>query len=321
MWMSLQSPLEVDKLEIITVIDNYFEGLLPSTEEVHRRGFLNVTDERSPSLLAEHGLSFLVKATCDGQTHSVIFDFGCSPNAACSNAQAMNADLSAVEALVLSHGHFDHFGGLAPLATLLPATAHNPLPLYLGREGFSRRHWMMPDGRLVFMGVLPQEQVRLLPLEPREVVTPLEIVPGILAGGEIPRRVPFEEGLPPGRVERDEETVRDTFPGEISLYFCLRGKGLVVLTGCAHAGIINTVNHAIECTGERKVYAILGGFHLTGAPPETIEATVRALTAFEPEIIVPMHCTGFMAMRDISLALPKAFVLNSSGTTYCLSGG
>ncbi|MBC7105969.1 MAG: MBL fold metallo-hydrolase, partial [Firmicutes bacterium] len=284
------------RVAILALMDNFFDGLLPSTPVARRRRGLAAPGPVAPlppPLTAEHGLSFLVEVATGGRTHTVLFDFGGSEDGVLRNLAPLKVDLGKVEALVLSHGHFDHFTGLEGLAKGLP----RGLTLYAGPEAFHRRFLARPDGALVDLGRLDPEGVRGLGLEIREVREPREILPGVLVTGPIPRVTPFERGAPALLVERDGERHTDDFPGELGLVFNLAGKGLVVLTACAHAGVVNTVKWAAEVTGEEKVYAVLGGFHLSGAPGEVVRSTVESLKALGPRYVVPMHCTGFSAVR------------------------
>jgi 7,8-dihydropterin-6-yl-methyl-4-(beta-D-ribofuranosyl)aminobenzene 5'-phosphate synthase len=304
------------QVAVLTLMDNFFDGLLPSTPVARRRRGLAAPGPVAPlppPLTAEHGLSFLVQVVTEGQRHTVLFDFGGSKDGVVRNLAPLRVDLATVGALVLSHGHFDHFTGLEELARDLPAGG---LPFYVGPEAFHRRFLARPDGVLVDLGRLDPERVRGLGLEIREVREPQEILPGILVTGPIPRVTPFERGTPALLVERNGERQTDDFPGELSLVFNLAGRGLVVLTACAHAGVINTVRWAREVTGEEKVYAVLGGFHLSGAPEEVVRNTVDSLKALGPRYVVPMHCTGFFAVRLLAAEMPEAFVLASTGTEY-----
>ena len=112
----------------------------------------------------------------------------------------------------------------------------------------------------------------------------------------------------------------DIFPGEQGIFFNVKGKGLVVLSGCAHAGIVNTVKHAQRVAGTDKIHAIMGGFHLINAEPEVIQKTVADIKAMKPDYIMPTHCTGFEAIVAFSREMPEAFILNTAGTQYTLGG-
>lgn len=117
-------------------------------------------------------------------------------------------------------------------------------------------------------------------------------------------------------VRQGDAVVVDSFPGEQAMAFNLKGKGLVVVSGCAHRGIVNTVRHVQKMAGIEKVYAVVGGFHLVNAKPEVIERTIADMKAINPTYVVPAHCTGFEATVAFSKAMPEQFILNTAGTRY-----
>lgn len=317
--------MPVDEVRVLALVDNYFDGLLPSNNMVFRRRGLAGPDlpvkPLPPPLTAEHGLSLYIEVRSGSDIHSLLMDFGGSPDGVTRNVAPLRLDLSKVEALVLSHGHFDHTGGMEDLVKNFIPPERLPLPIYVDREVFARRYLANPNGVTIDLGAISREMVAGLNLELREISAPTAILPGVLLTGEIPRVVPFEQGSPLLEVEHDGRRVKDHFPGELSLVFNVAGRGLVVVSACAHAGIVNTVRWAREATGEEKVLAVLGGFHLSGAPEEKIQSTVEALQEFQPELIVPMHCTGFAATRAISEKMGSSFQLYSVGTEYRLSSG
>lgn len=313
----------VEELRILALIDNYFDGLLPSDGRVFRRrgltGPAGPVKPLPPALTAEHGLSLYIEVKVSGAGHSLLLDFGGSPDGVARNIPPLQVDLSKVEAMVLSHGHFDHFGGMENLVRGFIPVEKLPLPLYVGKEAFAGRYLANPNGMTVDLGSLSKEKVSGLGLEVKEVHAPTAILPGVLLTGEVPRVIPFEQGSPLMEIERSGHREKDHFPGELSLVFNLAGRGLVVVSACAHAGIVNTLRWARQATGVEKVHAVLGGFHLSGAPDEKINKTVEALQEFNPDFIVPMHCTGFAATKRISEKMAPSFALYSVGTEYRLS--
>lgn len=304
-----------EEVRITVIIDNYYDGLLVPGANFDRHGFLKPpggeTARLLPQISAEHGFGCYIEVTAGGQKNALLMDFGISENGTANNIKALDLDLSGVGAAVLSHGHSDHFGGLEKVMKL----AGKKLPLYVGREVFLGRCVNLP-GLRVDLGRLDPQKVEAAGCEIREINQPREILPGVLAICPIPRVTEYEQGSPILAVERDSGLALDDFPGEISLAFNLPGKGLVILTACAHAGIVNTVRRAADLTGVDKIHAILGGFHLSGAPAEKIEKTVNELAGIGPDQIVPMHCTGFEALKLFSERMAGKFVLYSAGTRY-----
>ncbi|HSR10334.1 MAG TPA: MBL fold metallo-hydrolase, partial [Thermodesulfobacteriota bacterium] len=116
------------------------------------------------------------------------------------------------------------------------------------------------------------------------------------------------------------EWVQETFIGEQAVVLNAKGKGLVVLSSCAHRGIVNTIRQAQKLTGMEKVYMVIGGFHLTGSTPERIQRTIADIKAINPVYIVPTHCTGFRAISAFAQAMPDQFILNTAGTKYTIMG-
>jgi len=149
-----------------------------------------------------------------------------------------------------------------------------------------------------------------------EVRNPTPIVPGAYLTGNIERVTDYEKSPPAMQVQRGERMEHDTFPGEQGLMFNVRGKGLVVITSCAHAGVVNTTRHAQKVSGLQKVHAVMGGMHLTGVSPDIIQRTVSDIKAIGPDRIIPMHCTGFETIASFSREMPGQFFYNTVGTEY-----
>ena len=142
----------------------------------------------------------------------------------------------------------------------------------------------------------------------------------IMVTGEVERTTPFEKGMPNALMEQDGELVHDPIIDDQSIAMKLKGKGLVVISGCAHAGIVNTLMFAQKTTGEQKIHAVLGGFHLSGPFFEKFhDPTIDALKKIDPDVLIPMHCTGWKAIHRFQKEFPESFVLNSVGSKVMLS--
>ncbi|MFZ5632925.1 MAG: MBL fold metallo-hydrolase [Bacillota bacterium] len=311
-----------DEVKITVTMDNFYDGLLMPEANVQRYRFVGAGSggvaELPAHLSAEHGFACFIEVAAAGQKNSLLMDFGVSGEGTARNMEAMGIDLSGVRAAVLSHGHFDHYGGLQRVISGLVPREKLPLPLYVGKEAFLRRY-ICPPGMKLDLGRLEPAGVEAAGCRIREIDRPEEILPGVLVIGPVPRVTEFEQGSPLLMVERDGRLEQDDFVGELSLAFNVAGKGLVILTACAHGGIVNIVRRAVELTGVEKIHAILGGFHLSGAPAEKIEKTVAGLAGVAPGQIVPMHCSGFQALKMISEKMAVAFVLYSAGSQYVYS--
>ena len=310
---------DVDRVEILTLIDNYVDVLLGDTDVVtrppHRGGGRIFAD----TLLGEHGLSLLVTVHAGDTKKTVLFDTGYSAVGVPHNIEYLGLDLHDVEAVVLSHGHMDHLGSLY---TLLDRMS-KPMPVYVHPFAFtSPRYTSRKDGgKDQFPVILDREKIEKKGGSVVETESPTLIAGGtILVSGQVERTTPFEKGMPNALVEKNGRVEKDDIPDDQSLYVRLKDKGLVVIGGCSHAGIINTVLYGKKVSGAEKVHAVLGGFHLSGPFYKGIVGkTIDALKAMEPEVVVPMHCTGWEAVKQFAEAFPGAFLLSSAGSKFTLT--
>jgi 7,8-dihydropterin-6-yl-methyl-4-(beta-D-ribofuranosyl)aminobenzene 5'-phosphate synthase len=302
---------EVEKIVITVITDNSYDTLRASTDFAKRHYIGPGT-----SLHAEHGLSYHIETVIDGETHAFMFDYGVDLHGVSKNLEVLKIDLKRLEALGLSHGHWDHWGNLVGFLKSQKGNLRQGIPLYVGEDTFAHRYAKRPDK------LTDLDQLRREDIEELEFVTivqiekPTPIVPGAYLTGNIERVTDYEQGSPALLIKKADTLEHDSFTGEQGLMFNVKGKGLVVLTSCAHAGIVNTTRHARRVTGIDRVHAILGGFHLTGAKPETIQKTVADIRAFAPEHIIPMHCTGFETIALLAKEMPDQFFLNTVGTQY-----
>ncbi len=227
----------------------------------------------------------------------------------------MKIDLGKVEALILSHGHFDHFFALDKILNSIP----KGIPLILHPEAFlNRRLNIAPLGIQVPLPPLPENSLKEAGIEIRKIKEDSVLASNrVLVLGEVERVIEFEKGFPWAEAEVNGSWVKDPFPDDRGVAVQVKNKGLVVIGGCSHAGIINTVKHAQKITGGTKVYAVLGGFHLTGAIFDPIiKPTIEEMKKISPQFVVPTHCTGWKAINEFAREMPEQFLLNSVGTTY-----
>jgi 7,8-dihydropterin-6-yl-methyl-4-(beta-D-ribofuranosyl)aminobenzene 5'-phosphate synthase len=306
-----------DRVEITTLVDNYTDVFLPDSEHVKRNPLItegNITR----GLLADHGFSLLLEVFEGDEHHQFLLDAGWVEVAVPFNLETLGISLRNVEAVILGHGHLDHFGGLFKLYKdgLVPTTA----PLLVHPDAFLQRSVAFPDGRSARMPQLLRRPFQHLGVPIQESRNPLSIGYGLgLLTGEIERVTDFEIGFPPGRKFENGELKPDTqVLDEQAVLFNVKGKGLVVVTSCSHPGIINTLLYAQKLTGEKKIYAVIGGFHLTGPWQSLVERTVEEMKKFSPEIVVPTHCTGWKGVNRFAQEMPGQFVLNSVGTKIIL---
>ena len=308
---------EADGVEILTVLDNSIDMLMASTPQA-KRFPLHPDAVTRETLIAEHGFSAMVTVRSNNTTESLLFDAGLSKNGLMHNLDVLEVRPQELHAIVLSHGHADHTQGLIGLVERLGT---RKMPLLLHPDAFLERKLVFRDGHELN---LPPPDRRILSHEGIEFIE--ERGPSYLLGslvlvtGQIHRATPFEQGFPIHYARVADQWRQDPLiHDDQAVVMHVKEKGLVILTGCGHAGAINTVRHAQELTGIQRVYAVIGGFHLTGALFEPlIPPTVAALKELNPALIVPAHCTGWQATHALARDLPQAFVPNSVGTRFML---
>ncbi len=318
----------VDSVEITTLVDNSFDALLTdSNERMHRKSFAAGSavapqfegGSTHVGLVAEHGFGALVTVRRGDRSTTLLFDTGLSPTALVTNAERLGISLGDIHSVVLSHGHFDHAGGLAGLAG---KRGTRSLPMVVHPLIWTRRRLALPGREPDELPTLSRSALSSEGYEVIERRVPSLLLDGcVLLTGEVDRTTEFERGMPPAHEAwNGTEWAHDpTVIDDQALVVHLRGQGLVVLTGCGHAGAVNIVRHAQRLTAVPQLHALLGGFHLGGPWFEpVIRPTVDALVDLAPSLIVPGHCTGWKAQHTLAGALPDAWVPSSVGTTYTL---
>ncbi|HEX6437405.1 MAG TPA: MBL fold metallo-hydrolase [Candidatus Binatia bacterium] len=307
----------VDRVEVLSVMDNSIDVLMGNTP-VARRIKRSRDSHTRPQLRAEHGVSMLVSTYADGNRDSFLFDTGVTLDGVLHNMDVMEIKGNELHAVVLSHGHTDHTRGLMGF---IKRYGRPRIPILLHPDAYLKRKNVFPDGH---------ESEHIPPskrdLEAEDVQIVEDRGPSMLIGGralvtgQIPRTTGYEKGSPNQVAWIDGKWQPDPWiHDDQAIVLNVKDKGLVVLTGCGHAGVINTLRCARELTGVDQVHAVIGGFHLTGPVFEPVIApTVEALKDFAPKIIVPQHCTGWRATHMIARHFPDAFVPNSVGTTLVI---
>jgi 7,8-dihydropterin-6-yl-methyl-4-(beta-D-ribofuranosyl)aminobenzene 5'-phosphate synthase len=318
----------VDRVEITTLCENLVDGGAPTSEAVERRRATRrnpvvsklFAKELATPLEGAHGLSMLVRITRDGITRSLLFDAGGSVGGLSHNLDCLEINPRDFSCIVLSHGHFDHVLGLVGLHQRLGRLA---FPVTIHPDAYLERGTRMPDGNMNAIGAPSRQGLSDAGLELIEGTVPSLLLEKMgLVTGQIARSNDFETGWPDHMAMRGGEWTPDPeICDDQGLVLNVKGKGLVVLSGCGHAGIINTVTHAQSITGITKVHAVVGGFHLgPNYFQPRIPSVVRDLVALGPAIVAPAHCTGYRAAFAVYSALPDAFVQNTVGTRITIEG-
>jgi len=297
---------EVDAARVTLVMDNSIDVLMASTEVV-RRFPLGPNPFERPLPMAEHGFSALIRVTRGSRSGTVLFDTGVSRRGILHNLDALEIEAADVQAIVLSHGHADHALGLPGLVERL---GRRNLPLVLHPDVYLERKLILPNGTELNIPPPRRSDLRREHLEVIEEVGPSTLIDGmILVSGEVARATDFEKGFPIHWAKRDGVWVPDPLIMDDQCAIVnVQGKGLLII-----------IRHAQALTGVDDVYAVVGGFHLTGALFEPIiPATTAALQRVNPHYVMPGHCTGWSATHHLARAMPDAFVPNSVGTTLLL---
>jgi len=307
----------IDGVEITTIMDNALDLLMASTSVAKR--FPPRRDLLSPhQLRAEHGVSLLITVINQGKRETILFDTGVTPDGALHNLALLGIDLSIIQAIVLSHGHTDHTQGLDGF---LDKLGKRRMPILLHPDAFLKRRIVVNDNVSID---LPPPSLQDLQREGIELLVergPSFLINGtILVTGQIERTSDFEKGLKNQEAEIDGSWQPDPWVyDDQAMVINVRNKGLVVITGCGHAGVINILHQARAQTGIEQIYTVLGGLHLTGALFEPIiPQTIEALQQINPAVIVPAHCTGWRATQRIAQTMPEAYTPNSVGTMFKL---
>jgi 7,8-dihydropterin-6-yl-methyl-4-(beta-D-ribofuranosyl)aminobenzene 5'-phosphate synthase len=307
----------VDRVRFLSLAGDFTTCTERSRGPVRRLGNMFETARRTAPLGA-HGLAFLVEVSRGGDTATALFDCGLRGDVLRDNVRYLGLDLEPTQVIFLSHGHPDHYGGLGAALDLVARNGRRTVPVVLHEAAFRERCWAWADHR--------GGRYRLSRQALRAPTARLTVqsVPGLFLGGrvlfltDIPRRTRYERRRPGGQVlYRSGRRWRvDDTPDDGAIVVHLRGRGLVILTGCGHAGLLNTVREAVARTGVPRLHALVGGFHLCHAPARRIARTIRDLRAYRPRWIVPSHCSGLEFEAALRQAFPRGFALDSVGTEY-----
>jgi 7,8-dihydropterin-6-yl-methyl-4-(beta-D-ribofuranosyl)aminobenzene 5'-phosphate synthase len=302
----------VDGVDVTIVIDNCIDVLMAGSEGVHRYLVQDLGDREQ--LMAEHGFSAHLTVRSGSDRASILYDAGLTPTALARNLAVLDVPVKELRAIVISHGHADHHGGLEGLFRRHGAAS---LPLVIHPEAWRERKVVFPTGVELRLppptrGDLEREGLQLI----EERAETLLLDDSILVSGQVERVTPFEQGFPihyassNGGWEPDPMIWDDQ-----NVIVNVKGKGLVIVSGCSHAGAVNVLRNAQRLTGEQRIAGFVGGLHLTGGLFESIiDDTVEALSAARVGRLLPAHCSGWRAVHALARRMPGAFVQPVVGT-------
>lgn len=322
------SLLSVDKLQIQVLVDNVTDNLSSIPDHVtHEVAYLRHHGMKKISgeclCCGAHGLSLLLTATKDNVSHTVLFDAGPEGEVFKRNTDKLNINLSSIEEIVLSHGHWDHAGGFPMVLDLIKNQNKNhDITFHFNPDMFYQRGSKLPDGQIFPYARIPD--VQSLSEKGAKVVNSYSarflLDNMFYLSGEISRVTEYEKGFPEHvrQLENQEWVPDPLITDERFLVVNVQNKGLIVFSACSHAGIINVLKHAREIFPEIPLYAVMGGFHLSGHSVEKIiPQTVEEMKNFELKNIIPAHCTGWRAVNALSNVFGDKIVIPSAvGRSY-----
>jgi len=316
-----------DRAEVLVLVDNATDNLssTPSyveneTPRLWRRGLRRWSGQCM--CCAAHGLSCAVTAWRGDTARTLLFDTGPDPWVFERNVDRLGFDIGSVDAMVLSHGHWDHAGAmLRALEMMQLSNGGRSVPTYMHPGMYGTRAMKEPDGSMrLFADVPTAEMLAQHGAEVTHAIQPQAVLDGLFyVSGEIPRVTRFETGLQ-GQYRRTQDgTDWEPDPLIMDERFVavqVQDKGVVVFTACSHAGVVNVLTHARSCFADQPLHAVIGGFHLAGGNERVIPETVEAMRAFDLKTIAAAHCTGWRAVAALSNVLGEAVVPSSVGKLY-----
>jgi 7,8-dihydropterin-6-yl-methyl-4-(beta-D-ribofuranosyl)aminobenzene 5'-phosphate synthase len=324
----------VDKLTVRVLVDAAYDNFM----RPQQLNGVSVTSGRSVvdyrrSLHNEWGLSLWLESRIAEQQRTMLLDYGYTPGVLANNMELMGVDPSQIDALIMSHGHYDHLGGMLGFLERYRGKLSPEMKLYAGGEdNFCQRFTRTATpGQFADYGALDRREIAR-----HRISTVLAEKPVIIAGhafttGAI-QRTSIEKVQPNTMVEfamkngvgcdaarylpgdMVGKTVADEHLHEHATCFHLKGKGLVVISSCGHAGIVNTVRQAREVSGIEKVHAIMGGFHLGGSTKDYVTQVVAEIRKLNPDVMIPMHCSGQNFVDEAKLQMPGNLLLSTTGS-------
>ena len=333
---------EVDRVSVRVAVDSYqfavTAGKKVGPVDIQHFGWGLSPDKRpSRTLISEFGLSMHAESKRGSETRNLLMDFGFTPEALNNNMGLLGISPSELDALVLSHGHYDHFGGLVGFLQQNKGRLKAKLPLYVGgEECFCSREWLGPPVQGNF-GALDRHALELANLSVTYADGPSLVGAHAFTTGQVGLRS-FEKVLSPSvmkigiedgigcysdKLPQEEQTkaiIPDQFQHELAIAYNLKGRGLVILTACSHRGVVNTIKQAQAASGIPKVHAVIGGFHLAPYAEDYVRQTITALKEMDVDYVIPLHCSGEVFYELAKAEMPTKLLRSYTGTRFVFDG-
>ena len=332
---------ELDGVAVRVVVDSYQFAVAPSRKlpdvDIQHFGW-GVSRDKPPgrTLISEFGLSMHAETRRGMETRNVLMDFGFTPEAVINNVNLVGIDPAGLDALVLSHGHYDHFGGLAGFLRATNGKLKAKLPIYIGgEEAFCSRELTLPPVPADF-GALDRKALEDANLTVTYAEGPALVADHGFTTGQI-SQTSFEKVLPPTAMkigvengfgcyadklpedERTKTVIPDQFRHEIASVFNLKGRGLIILSSCSHRGVINAIKQAQAISRVNKVHAVIGGLHLAPYKEDYVRETVAAIKEMDIDYVIPLHCTGEPFYEIAKAEIPNELLRSYTGTRFVFS--
>jgi 7,8-dihydropterin-6-yl-methyl-4-(beta-D-ribofuranosyl)aminobenzene 5'-phosphate synthase len=321
--MPFQAPV-VDELSVRVVVDSRYERFLPKLNHpmVKVEHIGRIPGRPEMTFACEWGLSLHLESATAGAKAQYVLDFGYTPEIINRNFELLGIEPGKINGLILSHGHRDHFGGLDGFVRQHRGRMRDDLALYVGGETIFRPKWIKEGGETVLWGAVDRDALASNKV-PAVCCPAPRALEGAFTSGYI-ERTSFEEVTGGSWVEDDHyseaerkgKLVRDQHPDEHATCYIVKGRGLVVISSCGHAGIVNSVRSAMAAANTDRVHAVIGGFHLGTSPKEYLQHTLDELRSINPDVILPMHCTGEAFIAMLKDKLPEKVVFSNVGSRF-----
>jgi 7,8-dihydropterin-6-yl-methyl-4-(beta-D-ribofuranosyl)aminobenzene 5'-phosphate synthase len=333
---------EVDRVSVRVAIDSYQFAVTARKKvgpvDVQHFGW-GLSPDRPPSrtLISEFGLSMHAESKRGSETRNLLMDFGFTPEALNNNISLLGINPSELDALLLSHGHYDHFGGLVGFLEKNKGELKAKLPLYVGgEECFCSREWVGPPIRGNF-GVLDRQALEQADLSVTYADGPSLVGDHAFTTGQIGlqsfekvlspsvMKIGIEDGLGcyPDKLPKEQQTkasIPDQFQHELATAYNLKRRGLVILTACSHRGVVNTIKQAQAASGTTKVHAVIGGFHLAPYAEDYVRQTIAVLKEMDIDYVIPLHCSGEVFYELAKAEMPTKLLRSYTGTRFVFDG-